>query len=58
MIPVTTWTGMGVVALCLLMTGALTTSKVPVAPVLATSMLLVGVVVCDWEEPARSADAM
>jgi hypothetical protein len=45
-------------ASCLLTTGALTTTKVPVAPVSATSMLLVGGGVCDGEEPARSADAI
>jgi uncharacterized membrane protein YccC len=57
-VPVATWTGMGLVAICLLMTGALTTTKVPVAPVSATNMLLVGVGwVDDGEEPARSAVA-
>jgi hypothetical protein len=33
-------------------------NKVPVAPVSATSMLLVGVGVDGVEEPARSAEAM
>lgn len=52
---------MGFVASCLLVTGALTTTKVPVARVLATSMLLVGVLaeqVEGGEEPARSAQAL
>jgi hypothetical protein len=42
------------VVCCLLMTGALTTTKVPVAPVPVTSMSLVGVKgVDDGEELAR-----
>jgi hypothetical protein len=49
---------MGLVAICLLTNGVLTTTKVPVAPVLATNMLLVGVGwVDDGEQPARSAVA-
>jgi hypothetical protein len=49
---------MGLVAICLLTTGALTTTKVPVAPAPATNMLLVGVGwVDDGEEPTRSAVA-
>jgi hypothetical protein len=38
MVTVATWTGMGSVANCLLMTGALTTTKVLVAQVSATRM--------------------
>jgi hypothetical protein len=49
---------MGLIAGCLLTTGVLTTTKVPVAPVLATSMWSVGVGVDGGEEPARSAEAM
>jgi uncharacterized membrane protein YccC len=57
-VPVATWTGMGLVAICLLTNGALTTANVPVAPVSATNMMLVGVGwVDDGEEPARSAVA-
>ncbi len=47
---------MGFVAIWLLTTGALTTTKVPVAPVLATNMFGVGWV-DDGEEPARSVVA-
>jgi hypothetical protein len=58
MVPVAIWTGMDCAVGYLLTTGALTTTKVSVAPVSTTSMLSVGVGVDGGEGAARSADAI